>query len=138
MIASAWRLVLAATLIAAACTTASTQQSTNSPGKTLDHITPARDSVGPMPSRFAWTAVDGADSYAVGIWNEVDTLVWRADNIATPFVAWPGGRALDPGTYFWSVTALREGRPIADSGRSAFVVVEASSAPPASASSGRR
>jgi hypothetical protein len=137
MIASAWRLILSATLIAAACTTTSTQQSTNGAGKTLDHVTPARDSVGPMPSRFAWTAVDGADSYAVGIWNEVDMLVWRADNIATPFIAWPGERALDPGTYFWSVTALREGRPIADSGRSAFVVVEASSAPPASASSGR-
>jgi hypothetical protein len=131
MVYWAGRLILAATLIAAACTTASTQQSANGASKTLDHVTPARDSVGPMPSRFAWTPVDGADAYAVGIWNEVDMLVWRADNIATPYIAWPGERVLDPGTYFWSVIALREGRPIADSGRSAFVVEAAGAQPPA-------
>jgi hypothetical protein len=132
------RLIIAATLIATACTTASTEQSTKDGAKTLDHIAPVRDSVGPMPSRFSWTPIDDADSYAVGIWNEMDTLVWRADKIPTAFIAWPGERALDPGTYFWSVTALRQGRVIADSGRSAFVVVEGANTQRPAASPGRQ
>src|SRR5204863_9875500 len=49
----------------------------------LDHIMPARDSQGRLPSRFEWTAVAGADSYSIGIWNEVDMLVWRMDGIPT-------------------------------------------------------
>ena len=77
-----------------------------------------------MPTRFVWTAVEGADSYTMGIWNEVDMLVWRADRIPKPAIDWPGERSLDPGTYFWSVVAVRDGHAIADSGRAAFVVLE--------------
>jgi hypothetical protein len=87
----------------------------------LDHLIPARDSQGSMPSRFEWTAVPGADSYSIGVWNEVDMLVWRKDRIATnSFV--PTDLDLQPGTYFWTISALRQGEEITASGLSAFVV----------------
>jgi hypothetical protein len=89
----------------------------------LDHVTPARDSVGGVPSQFAWTPVDGADTYAIGVWTEVDVLVWRRDDLHSPSVAWPSDLQLEHGTYFWAVTALRGDRPLAESGRAAFVVV---------------
>ena len=88
----------------------------------LDHMLPARDSQGSLPSRFEWTAVPGADSYSVGIWNEVDTLIWRLDHIPTNSFASPADLKLDPGTYFWSISALREGEEITTSGLAAFVV----------------
>ena len=83
---------------------------------------PARDSVGSAPRSFSWTAVQGADSYSIGIWNEVDMMVWRQNNIPTNSVNKPDDVELPPGTYFWSISALRDGEEIADSGLSAFVV----------------
>ena len=88
----------------------------------LDHVSPARDSVGAAPKTFSWTAVQGADSYSIGVWNEVDVLVWRQNNIPTTSVMRPDDMPLEPGTYFWSVSALRNGEEVADSGLSAFVV----------------
>ena len=88
----------------------------------LDHLIPARDSQGNLPSRFEWTAVPGADSYSVGIWNEVDTLIWRLDHIPTNSFTSPADLRLDPGTYFWTISALREGEEITTSGLAAFVV----------------
>jgi len=37
-------------------------------------------------------------------------------------VARPDDVNFEPGTYFWSVSALRNGEELADSGLSAFVV----------------
>jgi hypothetical protein len=90
-------------------------------GPLIDHLTPPRDSVGATPSRFAWTPVEGTDSYLVSVWNDVDVLVWRVD-VRTPQVDWPPDVRLEPGTYFWSVAAIRDDRPVAESGRAAFVV----------------
>lgn len=87
----------------------------------LDHLMPARDSQGSLPKRFEWTAVPGADEYSIGVWNEIDMLVWRHDRIAeTSFV--PTDLELAPGTYFWTISALKDGDEIASSGLSAFVV----------------
>jgi hypothetical protein len=88
----------------------------------LDHVAPARDSVGSAPKMFSWTSVQGADSYSIGVWNEVDVLVWRQNNIPTNSVTRPDDVPLEPGTYFWSISALRNGEELADSGLSAFVV----------------
>jgi hypothetical protein len=88
----------------------------------LDHVMPARDSQGTLPTRFEWTAVPGADSYSVGIWNEVDMLIWRLDHITTNSFASPADLRLDPGTYFWTISALRQGEEITTSGLAAFVV----------------
>ena len=88
----------------------------------LDHVSPARDSIGSAPKTFTWTAVPGADSYSIGIWNEVDVLVWRQNDIPATSVTRPDDVPLEPGTYFWSVSALRNGEELADSGLSAFVV----------------
>jgi hypothetical protein len=85
-------------------------------------VAPPRDSVGSAPKTFSWTAVQGADSYSIGIWNEVDVIVWRQNNIPTNSVTRPDDVPLEPGTYFWSVSALRNGEELADSGLSAFVV----------------
>ena len=83
---------------------------------------PARDSQGSLPTRFEWTAVPGADSYSVGIWNEVDMLIWRLDRITTNSFASPPDLKLEPGTYFWTISALRQGEEITTSGLAAFVV----------------
>lgn len=87
----------------------------------LDHLIPVRDSQGSLPTRFEWTAVPGATSYSIGVWNEVDMMIWRHDKIETnSFV--PTDLRLEPGTYFWTISALRDGDEIAASGLSAFVV----------------
>ncbi len=90
----------------------------------IDHVMPARDSVGKAPTRFEWTKVDGADRYAIGVWNEVDVLLWRQDDIQTNAIDRPEPVQFEPGTYFWSVSALKDGRQIGESGLSAFVVRE--------------
>lgn len=87
----------------------------------LDHVMPARDSQGSQPARFEWTAVPQADSYSIGIWNEVDMLIWRKDGIPSNFFV-PTDLRLEPGTYFWTISALRQGEEITASGLSAFVV----------------
>lgn len=87
----------------------------------LDHLIPARDAQGSQPTRFEWTTVPGADSYTIGIWNEIDMMIWRKDDVATnSFV--PTDLRLDPGTYFWTISAVQGGNEIAASGLSAFVV----------------
>lgn len=89
---------------------------------TIDHVVPARDSVGPAPAQFRWTAAKDADEYSIGIWNEVDRLVWRRDHITATATERPKDLELEAGTYFWTIAALRGGRQIADSGLAAFVV----------------
>lgn len=87
----------------------------------LDHLIPARDSQGSQPTRFEWTTVPGSDSYTIGIWNETDMMIWRKDDVTTNSFA-PTDLRLDPGTYFWTISAVQGGREIAASGLSAFVV----------------
>jgi hypothetical protein len=91
-------------------------------GPRIDHVAPARDSVGPRPDRFEWTAADGAEQYTLALWTEVGSLLWRADRIRGTSFVLPKDVELEFGTYFWTVTAFRDGRPLVDSGRSAFVV----------------
>ncbi len=88
----------------------------------LDHVTPARDSMGRMPTKFEWTAVAGADEYSIGVWNEVDMLLWRMNHIPGNSIVVPDDFTLEPGTYLWTVSALRNGEQIAESGLAAFVV----------------
>ena len=124
-----WGIVVAAGAGAAGCSSAvhqNTQALTPIQDPTraqrLDHVLPSRDFVGAAPSRFEWTAVPGADSYSLGIWNEVDVMIWRQNGITATSVARSEELRLEPGTYMWSVAALRGGEQIADSGLSAFVV----------------
>ena len=83
---------------------------------------PARDSIGRPPVRFSWTAIEGADQYSIGIWNEVDQMIWRRDHIPTPSIDRPEEIRLEPGTYFWSISALQGDQLLAESGLAAFVV----------------
>jgi hypothetical protein len=92
--------------------------------QTLDHDAPNRDSVGPMPKRFSWTKVEGADTYGMAVYNDADTLIWKGNDLRETFIDWPDEAKLEPGTYFWIVAAYKGDRIIADSGRSAFVVTE--------------
>ena len=97
-------------------------QSRDERGALIDHVSPSRDSVGPAPKRFEWTPAAGADRYAFGLWTDINVLIWRSDRIQTVSVEIPKEVILEPGTYFWSVTALRDDRQIAESGLAAFVV----------------
>ena len=89
----------------------------------IDHLIPRRDSTGRTPARFEWTSIQGANEYAIGLWNEADTMVWRQSGLSEASVEFPKDNPIEPGTYYWSVTALRDGQPIAHSGLSAFVVM---------------
>lgn len=119
----------AAVTVSLACTSSHEARETEAPPveveqriPTINHITPARDSVGAKPTKFEWTPAEGADRYAIGVWDDVDRLVWRQDKVQGTSVALPDDIDLGFGTYFWAVTALRDGRPVAETGRSAFVV----------------
>ena len=121
--------IAAGVIVGLACTSSHEARESEAPAAeveqrlpTIDHIAPARDSVGARPVRFEWTAAEGADRYAIGIWDDVDRLMWRYDRIESTSVVLPEDVELGFGTYFWSVTALRDGRPVAETGRSAFVV----------------
>jgi hypothetical protein len=90
----------------------------------IEHVVPRRDFVGPTPSRFEWTSVAGADSYAIAVENEVDMQIFEQAGITTTSTPWPKGFRVEPGTYFWRIAAFKGDRMIADSGRAAFVVQE--------------
>jgi hypothetical protein len=90
----------------------------------IDHLEPRRDSVGPRPARFTWTAVKNVEVYTLHVWNEVDVKVFEQSGLTATTLAWPEGLDLPFGTYFWAVTAQRDGKPIAESGLSAFVITE--------------
>jgi hypothetical protein len=110
------------TAVAAPRTAVAAPRAAQSKDITIDHVTPRRDFVGPEPARFVWTPVEGADSYSIGVWNEVDVLMWRLNNIPQASVERPPQVHFEAGTYFWSIVALRNGEQIADSGLAAFVV----------------
>jgi hypothetical protein len=86
-----------------------------------NHLIPSRDSVGSSPARFEWSAVPGADSYSIGVWNEVDMMIWRVDHVQGTSVD-TGTQKFDPGTYFWTISAVKDGEEISASGLAAFVV----------------
>jgi hypothetical protein len=90
----------------------------------IDHVTPRPDFVGPTPAKLEWTAVAGADSYAVGVENEIEIPVFDQDGIKTTSIPWPKEVRVEPGTYYWRITGMKGGKIIADSGRAAFVVME--------------
>src|SRR5687768_13699718 len=90
----------------------------------IQHGTPRPDFVGPTPAMLEWTAVDGAESYAISVENEVEIPVFDQDAIKAISVPWPKEVRVEPGTYYWRITAIRGGKIIADSGRAAFVVME--------------
>ena len=90
----------------------------------IEHVTPKRDLVGPAPVKLEWTALDGVDSYSITVMNEVDALLLDYKGAHVTSIEWPKEVRLEPGTYFWRVVGVRDGRPVADSGRAAFVVRE--------------
>jgi hypothetical protein len=127
-------VLLLATLWAGACaspsdaggepSTAASQAAPALEMRVIQHEVPKRDFVGPAPTEFRWSPIQGADRYAIGLWNETDRLLWRKDDLTTPQVAMPKELYLDYGTYFWSVSALQHDREIAKSGMAAFVIEE--------------
>jgi hypothetical protein len=92
-------------------------------GSSIRHLVPEPDSSGDAPKRFEWTPVKGADRYAISVFNEIDMTVWEQDDMREPRVDWPKELRVETGTYFWVVAALKDDRPIAQSGRAAFVVL---------------
>ena len=89
----------------------------------LEHLLPGRDSVGAQPKKFEWTAIDGAEGYALLVVNEVDIEMWETTVQGTSIEV-PKDLVLESGTYYWAVGAFRGGRQVAYSGRSAFVVLK--------------
>lgn len=90
----------------------------------VDHVSPRRDSVGAQPTAFEWTAVPGAEGYALLLVNEVDMEIWEVTVQAATSIAVPKEIVLDSGTYYWAVAAFQGGRQVAYSGRAAFVVLK--------------
>jgi hypothetical protein len=90
----------------------------------IDPIMPGRDSVGPAPKRFEWTEIKGADHYEIELLTDIDMEVFSHGDVRGTILPMPEGVTLTPGTYFWRVGAVRGGRLVGDSGRTAFVVRE--------------
>ena len=90
----------------------------------IEHVTPRRDFVGPLPTKLDWTAVDGVDCYAVSVENEIEIPVFDQEGIEMTSVPWPKEVRIDAGTYYWRIVGIKGNRVIADSGRAAFVVME--------------
>jgi hypothetical protein len=90
----------------------------------IEHVAPRRDFVGPTPATLEWTAADGVDSYAVSVENEIEIPVFDQSGIKTTSVPWPKEVRVEPGTYYWRIVGIKQGRVLADSGRAAFVVFE--------------
>ena len=90
----------------------------------IEHVTPRRDFVGPLPTKLEWTAAPGVDSYAINVEDEIEIPVFDQEGITTTSVPWPKELKIPPGTYFWRIIGLKAGKVIADSGRAAFVVHE--------------
>jgi hypothetical protein len=91
----------------------------------IDPITPRADFVGPAPARFSWTAIPRATSYAIGIWDDSDVMVWKKSDLVATSVTRPEDVRLAAGhTFFWSVVGIRDGAQIASSGMIAFVVTQ--------------
>jgi hypothetical protein len=91
----------------------------------IDPITPRADFVGPAPTRFSWTAIPRATSYAIGIWDDSDVMVWKKSDLIATTVMRPEDVRLAAGhTFFWSVVGIRDGQQIASSGMIAFVVTQ--------------
>jgi hypothetical protein len=90
----------------------------------IAHVVPRPDFVGPLPVRLEWTAVTGVDSYEIGVENEIEIPVFDQQDIKTTSVPWPKEARVEPGTYYWRITAYKDGKLIGDSGRAAFVVRE--------------
>lgn len=98
------------------------QQAQESTAPSIRLLVPATDSTGGVPARFEWTAVEGADRYVIGVWSEVDRLMWSQGDIPGTSIDRPAELDLDAGTYVWRVSAIRNDRQLADSGWSAFIV----------------
>ncbi len=90
----------------------------------IEHVTPRRDFVGPIPVKLEWTAADGVDSYGIRVENEIEIPVFEQDGIKTTSVPWPKEARIEPGTYYWRIVGLKGDRVVADSGRAAFVVLD--------------
>jgi hypothetical protein len=90
----------------------------------IEHVAPRPNFVGPVPSRLEWTAAAGADGYEIAVENEIEIPVFEQKGIQTTSVPWPKDARVEPGTYYWRITAYKAGKLIADSGRAAFVVHE--------------
>ena len=90
----------------------------------IEHVTPRPDFVGKLPTMLEWTAVEGVDSYAVSVENEIEIGVFDQEGITGTSTPWPKDLRIDAGTYYWRIVGLKGDRMVADSGRAAFVVRE--------------
>lgn len=126
-----WTAVTMIVGVALACTPSAGQsegvpparaEQRESAGPSIRHLIPATDSIGGLPPRFEWTPVEGADRYAISVYNDVNRLLWQNEDVAISSVARPDALDLEAGTYVWRVSAIRENRQLADSGWSAFIV----------------
>jgi hypothetical protein len=90
----------------------------------IEHLVPKPNFVGKTPTVMQWTAAEGADSYVVSVENEIEIPVFDQEDIKGTSIPWPKEARVDPGTYYWRIIGLKDGRLIADSGRAAFVVME--------------
>jgi len=123
------KFLLPIVFVSVACAQASEAPATAAPATVvteqqgIEHVSPGRDSVGAQPKKFDWSAVTGAEGYALLLVNEVDMEIWETTVQATSIDV-PKDIVLESGTYYWAVGAFRGGRQVAYSGRSAFVVLK--------------
>ena len=98
-----FKLLLPIVLVSVACAQASEAPATATAAAAvveqqgIEHVSPGRDSVGAQPKKFEWTAVAGAEGYALLLVNEVDIEIWETTVQATSIEV-PKDIVLDSGT----------------------------------------
>ena len=118
-----YSVVLVAIALGLGCTKTVPPAAAPSQGPTaIDPNMPGRDAVGPAPKRFEWSAIKDADHYEIELLTDIDMEVFSHGDVRGTSLPMPEGVTLTPGTYFWRVGAIRNGRLVGDSGRTAFVV----------------
>jgi hypothetical protein len=98
---------------------------TRTTASSLTLIQPNQDNPAKLPLIFKWKPVEGADYYALEIFDETLVPVWKCAEIRSPYFAMP---AVSSGwlkfnkPYFWMTIAYRNKEKLAESDLARFVV----------------
>jgi hypothetical protein len=65
---------------------------------------------------FEWKPVANANHYRVELYAVDGLPLWKSADLVATAVRWPTTLKAVPGTYYWQVVAIRDGRELATSG----------------------
>jgi hypothetical protein len=76
----------------------------------------------PFDRTFDWNPIDGATDYRVVVFTDDGERSFEVHDLRTTSVALAKTVTLPAGSYFWQVTALRDGQAVGESARIPFTI----------------